>query len=246
MSVSLASQVLNTPALNGIISVDASQRISIDDRARAMQILAQCDANSPEYRIIQVSMQLSNFQQQEDLTARVNLGEREVVRLQNDNRRISDNLTSRQMNDDRNRLRSEERMDGFGDLALTIPMTLVFPPALIIGPIMGLSKILTPGSFEMRRRERELELYKSFHPNASLTEAYTYITEHPPKHNEEVYGKYLGRFRQNHPNGTYAEFIQYLPNPRESVLEYTDHGPTGFQLVTRCACDQCERKRSAQ
>lgn len=179
MAIALTNQVLNNSALTGIISVDENQRIRIVDQGRAMQILAQSDANSPEYRIIQVAMQLSNFQQQEDLRTRVDLGEREITRLATENSRIVDELTTMQMREDSDSLRAAERNDGIIDLVTTIPFSVICPLMLVVGPAKAIMKICIPGSEAMRQRERLMERYRVSHPDASLTEAYTYAKEHP-------------------------------------------------------------------
>lgn len=94
-----------------------------------------------------------------------------------------------------------------------------------------------------------MKLYRIFNPNASLTEVYTYVKNHPLKHAAREYAKYVDRFREENPNGSYADFVTHakkeLP-PYACELRYTDRGPTGFQYVKVCECDDCESKRESK
>jgi len=87
----------------------------------------------------------------------------------------------------------------------------------------------------MRKREIEWKLYQTFQPHASLTEAYNYVKNNPLKYNPEQYTPLIEKFQTEHPEGTYEEWVSYLekklPTPTRLTLQYTDAGPTGFQLV---------------
>lgn len=163
------------------------------------------------------------------------MSEREIVRLLDENTTIKDELTLRQMKDDADALRAAERKDGLLDI-LSTPLYIVIPPMLLVKPIMGLCKILVPGSEAMRKRKSELELYQTFNPNASLTEAYTYVKENPLQYASEKYTPLIEKFQADYPQGTYQDWVRYikekLPSPTRLEIQYTDRGPTGFQFVT--------------
>lgn len=243
MTVTLYDQIQANNTLRGVLTVDADQRLRVADRNKALLILAQADTNSVEYRLVQVAMQIINFQEQDELAAKVRMGELEIRNLQGENRRISDELTTKQIREDSDQLRAAETRDGVVWLATTIPLTFFIPPIIFIGPIIGLTKILTPGSKAMRHRETEMELYKAFHPTASLTEIYSYVKANPLNYDLLKLLSCKDAFLSVNPNGTYEEFVQYvvsqLPKPTRMEIVDTGRGPTGFQFVEKCDDPNC-------
>lgn len=206
MAMSLSSQLSSTPGLDGIVSIDAHQRIQIVDQLRAFQILAQSDANSPEYKIITIAMQCSNLQRQAELADQLNLSKTEIVRLTEENRKIADELTTKQMKEDSDSLRLEERNQGIQWIAFGV----LFPPAIIPGLGLGIPKLIMPGSEAMSKREEAMEFYKIFHPNASLTECYQHVKETPVRYNLSMYRERIEEFREQNPGSTYSAFIQSI------------------------------------
>lgn len=234
MAVALSERVLGNPTLHSVLFVDQAGQIQIRDQNRAVEVLLLFDANSVEHKIVQIAMNLSLSRENASLSERVTLGETEILRLLEENTKIQDELTTRQMKDDAAALSAAERKDGILDILAT-PIYIVVPPIMLLKPIMGACKILIPGSEAMRARLREMEVYKTFHPNASLTESYTYVKENPLKYDSELYTPLIERFKGSHPEGTYQEWVLYvkeqLPRPTKLQLQCTGRGPTGFQFV---------------
>ena len=234
MAVAFSGRILGNPTLNSVLLIDQAGQIQIRDQNRAAEILLLHDANSVEHKIVQIVMNLSLSRENASLKERVTLGERQILRLLDENTTIQDELTARQMKDDAAALSAAERKDGILDVLAT-PIYIVVPPIMLLKPILGACKILIPGSFAMRARLKEMEVYKTFHPNASLTESYTYVKENPLKYDSEQYTPLIERFKESHPDGTYQEWVVYvkekLPRPTKLQLQCTGRGPTGFQFV---------------
>lgn len=235
----IATQILDNPVLNQIFFLDDHDQLYIRDQREAASVLLTYSVDSIEYRVTNTAMQIINMREAARLEEKIKLGEQRINELKKENSEIKDELTTRVISDDRAKLRKQEMLDGVGDIVGGILFAPVIPPMLLIGPILGLCKIFVPGSEAMRIREQEMELYKSLYPNASLTEAYTYVKEHPLKYRRASSKKlqsYLESFRRDYPDGTYADFSKYLTKhrpPTRTEIEYTDRGPTGFQFVTR-------------
>ena len=241
MAVALSDHVLGNPTLNSVLFIDQTGQIQIRDQNRAAEVLLLSDANSIEHKIIQIVMNLSLFrdnaslnEQNASLKERVTLGERQILHLLEENTKIQDELTERKMKEDAAVLSAAERRDGILDILAT-PIYIVVFPFMIFKLAFGLSKILVPGSFAMRARECQMDVYKTFHPNASLTERYTYAKENPLKYDYTDYFPLIEQFKASDPEGTYQEWAQYiemkLPTPVRIQLKFDSRGPLGFVLT---------------
>ncbi|NDD99026.1 hypothetical protein EB008_01880 [bacterium] len=235
MAVALSERVLDNPTLNSVLFIDQEGQIQIRDQNRAVEVLLLSDANSIEHKIVQIAMNLSLSRENASLNERVALGEKQILHLLEENTKIQDELTTKQMQEDAKALRAAEIKEGILDI-LTAPLFIVVHPFfMLFKPIIGACKILIPGSFAMRTRLNEMELYKTFHPNASLTESYNYVKENPLNRDPDNYTPLIERFKANHPEGTYQECVRYIkeklrPETRLQ-LKCTGRGRTGFQFV---------------
>jgi hypothetical protein len=234
MAVALSERVLDNPTLNSVLFIDQEGQIQIRDQNRAVEVLLLSDANSIEHKIVQIAMNLSLSRENASLNDRVALGEKQILRLLEENTKIQDELTTKQMQEDAKALRAAETKEGILDI-LSTPLFIVVPPFMLFKPIIGACKILIPGSCAMRMRLKEMELYKTFHPNASLTESYNYVKENPLNRDPDNYTPLIERFKANHPEGTYQECVRYIKEklrPQTRLqLKCTGRGPTGFQFV---------------
>ncbi|MEX1013405.1 MAG: hypothetical protein WDZ27_06890 [Waddliaceae bacterium] len=228
----------NNQTLNDLISIDQEGQITINNREEALRVLWTCDTNSIEYRAVQIAFQIMNSNEQNALKEKVEMGEREIKSLQEEKAKIIDQLdqyTLKQMKEDAAALSAAERNDGILDILVT-PLHIVAPPMLVVKPIMGLCKILIPGSEAMRYRKAQLTAYQTLHKDSSLTDAYNYVKNNPLKYDIQDYTSLIEEFQENHPEGDYKEFVNYLGTKRLPVqcrwkVRFTDHGPTGFQIV---------------
>lgn len=234
MTVALSDHVLGNPTLNSVLSIDQTGQIQIRDQNRAAEVLLLSDANSIEHKIVQIAMNLSLSRENTSLKERVTLGERQILHLLEENTKIQDELTERKMKEDAAVLSAAERKDGILDILAT-PIYIVVFPVMVFKLAFGLSKILVPGSFAMRARECQMDVYKTFHPNASLTERYTYAKENPLKYDYSDYFPLINQFKASDPEGTYQEWAQYiemkLPTPVRIQLKFDSRGPLGFVLT---------------
>lgn len=244
MNIVVFDAIQNNETLHAVLSFDEEEGVKIEDEKEAIKILLTFDANSIEYKVVQLALQTMNIKNQDALKERIDMGEKEIKRLVDENTKIKDKLTLYQIKEDAAALSAAERKEGVLDI-LSTPIFIVVPPMLLINPLMGLCKILVPGSDAMRKREQELKLYQTFQPHASLTEAYNYVKNNPLKYNSIQYTPLIEKFQEEHPEGSYEEWVSYLekklPPPTRHVLQYTDKGPTGFQIVEECNCAKCAK-----
>ncbi|MEX1013404.1 MAG: hypothetical protein WDZ27_06885 [Waddliaceae bacterium] len=208
--------VENNQTLNDLISIDQEGQITINNREEALRVLWTHEANSVEYRAIQIAFQIMNCNDQDALKEQIDMSKREIKRLLDENREIRDELTLKQIKEDAAALSKAERNSGIIDILLT-PLCVI-KPDLMFNPITGLYKILVPGSKAMKERNQLLKVYQTFHPNASLYEAYNYVKDNPLKCDFSFYSPHIEEFQSENTEGTYKEWVNYVEKKWEFKL----------------------------
>ncbi len=60
MSIITSAHIENNPTLNTVLYIDLQGRLQIKDHEKAQRVIFTCDANSLEYKVVQVAMNASN------------------------------------------------------------------------------------------------------------------------------------------------------------------------------------------
>jgi hypothetical protein len=250
-SLSIKPQALSSlGALNNVITFEKGQLIILDPVA-AFNIMLESDANSQEHRIVQIALQMQNIRQQQQSEREISAGRLKVLELEetvrSDQERMQslrtelselrDTHTREEMERIKLALYKEAKAEGHAKIAGGV--FLLFPVVTLGWGVQEIKEgidIRDKKPIKLKQMEYKMEMYREFYPDATLTEAFEYVKEHPGEFaNDEATGLIsIKDYKEQHPTSTFEDLMRFRKSEinefksRMASMETDRYSPPDF------------------